>query len=220
MLELNMLQFAHVLGFVYWLGVDTAVYYTSRYAVDRSLSPDTRITTIRILFALDLMPRICMTMILPVGVHLAWRLGLIPMPAAAMAMVWLICFAWLAMVLFLHFRHGSPKHGALTRFDFSFRIVVIGSLIAYAILSLSSDAGARVDWVAWKLLIFAGLISCGLMIRITLKPFGPAFGRLLAGQASETDNEAISSSIAATRPWVLLIWLGLLVSAYLGMTSM
>jgi hypothetical protein len=42
----------------------------------------------------------------------------------------------------------------------------------------------------------------------------------LAGQASATDDAAISSSIAATRPWVLLIWLGLLVSAYIGMTSM
>ena len=218
--ELTNLQFAHVLGFVYWLGVDTAVYYTSRYAVDRSLAQETRITTIRILFALDLMPRICMTLILPVGIHLAWRYGLVPIPTAAMTMIWLICIAWLAMVLFLHFRHGSPKHGVLTRFDFYFRLIVIGSLAAYAILSLTSDAGARVDWVAWKLLIFAGLVSCGLMIRVKLRSFGPAFGRLLAGQASETDDAAISSSIAATRPWVLLIWLGLLVSAYLGMTSM
>jgi hypothetical protein len=123
------------------------------------------------------------------------------------------------MVLFLHFRHSSPKHGGLTKFDFSFRIVVILALAGYAILSLTSDSGAKVDWVAWKLLIFAGLMSCGLMIRIKLKPFGPAFGRLVTGQADEKDNAAISSSISATRPWVLLIWLGLLTSAWLGITS-
>ncbi len=220
MLELTLLQFAHVLGFVYWLGVDTAVYYTSRYAVDRNLSPETRVTTIRILFALDLTPRICMTMILPVGLHLAWRLGLVPITGTAMAVIWLTCFAWLAMVLFLHFRHGSPKHGALTRFDFYFRIVVIMLLAGYALASLVGDAGARVDWVAWKLLIFAGLISLGLIIRIKLKPFGPAFGRLIAGQATAEDDAVISRSIASTRPWVLLIWLGLVVSAYLGITSM
>lgn len=219
MLELNLLQFAHVLAFVYWLGVDTAVYYTSSYAVDRALSPETRVTSIRILFALDLGPRICMTMILPLGVHLAWKLGLIAIPGAALAAIWLLCFAWLAMVLFLHFRHGSPKHGALTKFDFYFRIVVILALAAYAILSLTSDTGARMDWVAWKILIFAGLISCGLVIRIKLRPFGPAFGRLIAGQASEEDNLAISSSIAATRPWALTIWLGVLISAWLGISS-
>ncbi len=219
MLELNLLQFAHVLAFVYWLGVDTAVYYTSSYAVDRTLSPETRVTSIRILFALDLGPRICMTMILPLGFHLAWKLGLVAISGAALATIWLICFAWLGMVLFLHFRHGSPKHGALTKFDFYFRIVVILALTAYAILSLTSEAGAKVDWVAWKVLIFAGLISCGLVIRIKLKPFGPAFGRLIAGQASEEDNVAISSSIAATRPWALTIWLGVLFSAWLGISS-
>jgi hypothetical protein len=219
MLKLTLLQFAHVLGFVYWLGVDTAVYYTSRYAVDRTLSPETRVTSIRILFAIDLIPRICMTMVLPLGLQLAWKLGLVAVPAAALAAIWLICFAWLGMVLFLHFRHGSPKHGTLTKFDFYFRIVVILALTAYALLSLTSDSGAKVDWVAWKLLIFAGLMSCGLMIRIMLKPFGPAFGRLVAGQASEEDDAAISASIASTRPWVLVIWLGLFTSAWLGISS-
>ena len=105
----------------------------------------------------------------------------------------------------------------MTRWDFRFRLLVIAVLAGYGLLSLLTDSGAHVDWVAWKLIIFAGLISCGLMIRVKLKPFGPAFGRLLAGQASDEDDAAISSSIASTRPWVWLIWLGILISAFLGM---
>lgn len=217
MLELTLLKFAHVLGFVYWLGVDTAVFYTSRYAVDRGLAPETRITTIRILFALDLVPRICMTLILPVGFHLAWKLRMLLVPGEVIAAIWLICLGWLAMVLFLHFRHGSPRHGALTRFDFAFRVAAILALATFALISLVSDAGFRLDWVAWKLLVFAGLITCGLIIRVKLRPFGPAFGRLVAGQASAEDDAAISTSIASTRPWVLLIWLGVLTCAWLGL---
>ena len=220
MLELTLLQFAHVLGLVYWLGGDLGVFYSSLYAVNRNLSQESRVMAIRMLFALDLGPRICMTMILPVGLHLAWRLGFLPFPATIMGLIWLVCFGWLAMVLFLHFRHNSPAHAALARFDFAFRLVVISMLAGYALVSLASSAGARVDWVAWKMLIFAGMIACGLMIRVKLKPFGPAFSKLVAGQATAEVDQAISGSIAATRPWVLVIWLGLLGSAFIGLWSM
>lgn len=46
---------------------------------------------------------------------------------------------------------------------------------------------------------------------------GPAFARLVAGQASSDDEAMIARCIAATRPCVLVIWLGLLASAALGL---
>jgi hypothetical protein len=64
------------------------------------------------------------------------------------------------------------------------------------------------------------MIACGLMIRVKLKPFGPAFGKLMAGQATAADDQAIADSIATTRPWVLLIWLALLLSTFIGIYSM
>ena len=42
---LEVFLFVHVLLFVYWLGADLGVYYTSRFVVDRKLSTETRAIT-------------------------------------------------------------------------------------------------------------------------------------------------------------------------------
>ena len=77
--------------------------------------------------------------------------------------------------------------------------------------------GSRVPWVTYKLLIYALMVGCGLMIRIQLKPFVPAFDRMVNDTAGEQDHATISRSIQATRPYVLVIWLGLLASTALGL---
>ena len=72
-------------------------------------------------------------------------------------------------------------------------------------------------WVAIKLAIFGGLVACGLFVRIMLKPFGPAFAKVVQGNPDAADNEAIRSSLARVKPFVLAIWAGLIASAALGL---
>jgi hypothetical protein len=172
---------------------------------------------IRILFALDLAPKICMTLMLPLGIQLAWRLSLLPLDGLAIATVWAICLSWLSMVLYLHFAASSATKQFLTRFDFYFRVAVILCLAGYGAYSLAGMGGTRAPWVTYKLLIYALMVGCGLMVRIRLKPFGPAFGHLVQDTASDQDHANISHSIQATKPFVLLIWFGLLTSAALGL---
>jgi hypothetical protein len=217
MTEIALLKFAHVLGLVYWLGGDLGAWYSSYFAVDRDLPANTRIVVIRILFALDLAPEICMTLMLPLGIHLAWRLGMLPLDGPVIAIVWAICLGWLSMVLYLRFAVPGAAKQFTSRFDFYFRIAVILCLVAYAAYSLADMGGSRVPWVTYKLLIYALLVGCGLMIRIRLKDFGPAFERMVQDTARDQDHAAISHSIQATRPFVLVIWLGLLASTALGL---
>ncbi len=216
-MEVALLKFIHVLAFVYWLGADLGVFYTSFYAVNRKLSAETRVTVIRILFALDMAPRIAMPLILAVGIHLSYRIGYLPVAPWVIYLTYLVFLGWLAMVLYLHYGKRSPFQAVLTRFDFGFRLTLIGGLSTYAAISLSGPSGVSADFIAWKILIFATLMACGLMIRIKLKPFGPAFAKLVTGNPSQADEDTIDQSISATRPWVLVIWLGLLLSAALGL---
>jgi hypothetical protein len=66
------------------------------------------------------------------------------------------------------------------------------------------------------MLIFAGLVGCGVMIRVNLKPFVPAFMKLVADGASEEVNDALAQSLNRCRPWVWAIWAGLLVNTAIG----
>ncbi len=216
-MEIALLKFVHVLVFVFWLGTDLAVWYIGFYAINRKLSADTRVTVIRILFALDMVPRICMTLMLALGIHLSYRIGYLLVPPWVIYASYLICLGWMSLVLYLHYGEKNPSQVMLQRFDFGFRLVVIASLSTYAAISLSGPSGVSADFIAWKLLIFATIIACSLLVRMKLKPFGPAYANLLAGSVSQADEDAIEHSIRVTRPWMLVIWVGLLLSAALGL---
>ncbi len=215
-MEIALLKFVHVLVFACWLGTDLAVWYSSFYAVNRKLSAETRVTVIRILFALEMTPRICMTLMPALGIHLSYRIGYLLVAPWFIYLSYVICLAWMGVVLYLHYgKRGKLRTGLIT-FDFGFRLALIGGLSTYAAVSLSGPSGVNADFIAWKLLIYATLIACSLILRIKLKPFGTAFAHLLAGNPSQADEDAIHHSISATRPWVVAIWLGLLLSAAFG----
>ena len=214
--ETALLSLLHLLGLVYWLGADLGVFYSSFILCDERKSPAVRVSAAKILFALDQAPRICMTLMLPLGVHLAAITGYIRAPDWLVPAVWLLGLGWLAMVLALHFLGHGRDLRLLTRLDFWFRSVMVLALVLVAVLAIAGQLAAVSAWAGWKLGIFAGLVCCGLLVRVKLKPFGPAFARLAAGTHGPEDDAAINAAIGGSRPYVLLIWLGLLVSSALG----
>ena len=215
--EFLAIKFLHVVGFAYWLGADLGVFYSSYFVSNADLSRNVRVTTAKILFALDQAPRICMTMTLPLGLHLLWRMNILRFDAATMTLIWLLCFAWLAMVITLHVAQPGRARTMLTRFDFWFRLTLALGLITIGLSAIAADAISMPGWAALKIAIFGGLVGCGLVVRIKLKPFGPAFANLDAGKVSDDDNEAIRKSLNGTRPFVIAIWIGLLASTALGL---
>ena len=124
----------------------------------------------------------------------------------------MVCLGWLAMVITLHAR--GPAAQGLATFDFGFRIVVILSLASYVAIGLAN--GSVLNWVAIKLGVFAVLVLCGLLVRRGLRPFGPAFAAVANGSAGSQENDAIRSSLNRIRPYVVVIWLGLLLNTALG----
>ncbi|MEM1413074.1 MAG: hypothetical protein AAGH19_12020 [Pseudomonadota bacterium] len=216
MTEIALLKFAHVLGLVYWLGADLGVFYSSYVLCDDQQPSAVRVSAAKILFALDQAPRVSMTLMLPLGVHLAVSLGYIVAPAWLVPALWLLTAGWLTMVLVLHFKgHGDALPG-LKRFDLAFRALLVVALVGIGVTAIIGAMPSVTTWAGIKLAVFGGLVFCGLMVRLRLKPFEPAFGQLLRGEATAADNDAIHRSIGGTRPFVLTIWVGLLLNTALG----
>lgn len=211
-IDMSVLALAHVLGLTYWLGADLGVFYSSYYVANERLSAETRVTVAGILFWLDQAPRIMMPLMLGTGVHLAFRFSVLPLSATAVVACWAVVVFWLSLVLLLHRLGPSPS---LSRVDFALRVGVILAAGGYA--AAGYFGGSLVYWVALKLAIFAGLVACGLAVRIALRPFGPAFAALSAGNPSDADNAVIRAVFARTRPFVVLIWAGLVANTALGL---
>lgn len=213
----NWLVLAHVLLFVYWLGGDLGVFYSSRFVTDPSLGREARATAAKIMLAVDLAPRICLILILPVGLTLAamkWGLAL---GGGSLALIWVACLVWLVMAVTIYLREGQPLSHQLARIDQAVRwfvIVLVGGTGLWSLFGGGPLEGQ--GWLAVKFVLFAVLVFCGLAIRAAIRPFGPAFGRLMQEGSSPEVEAQLGGSVARARPFVLAIWTGLVLAAGLG----
>lgn len=215
MSEYLILKFLHLIAFVYWLGGDLGTFLASRQVVNPANSPESRHIALKIMLACDQGPKMAMPLILPLGVHAAVLSGQMPAPAWLVPAVWLLAVVWLGNVLVLYFNEGKAFTTRLAKADLIMRIAIVVVLSVYAVLALLDHLNLA-DWLAWKLLVFAALVACGIMIRLHLKPFVPAFAAMMANGASAETDAAMQNSIARCRPFVWAIWLGLFVNAALG----
>lgn len=214
--EYLLIKLLHIICFVYWLGGDLGTFYASRFVVRSDLSNESRSTALTIMMGCDQGPRFAMPLILPLGLHLAHITGLFAVSDVWLTITWLLAAIWVTTVMVLHFAHGKSFIPALTQFDFYFRAVMIVGLLALSIYALMTGNILKADWLATKLLIFALLVACGLMIRVGLKPFMTGWGKLMAGDTSDAVNQQIQQAIAKCRPYVYAIWVGLLICAAFG----
>jgi len=208
-------RFLHLLLFVYWLGGDAGVFYSSRFVINPRLSRDARMTAAKIFIDLDMIPRYCMALMLTVGGILAEVMG-ISHPAWEMAAIVLLGPVWLGLVIAVHAKEGSAAGQTLKRIDVWFRWIVIASILVSVIHSHWTGRLDGLEWFSAKLVLFAFLIFCGLMIRRNLPPFVEGFRQLAGSGATPESDRLMIDSMARCRPYVLLIWAGIALSALLG----
>ncbi len=212
-----LIKLFHLLCFVYWLGGDLGTFYASGFVARKELGAEARRTAFKIMMGCDQAPRLSMPLVFGSGVHLSAQLFLVPGGTTAIVLGWLVALGWALMVLVIHFAGHRDSLRWLIQFDFAFRIVAIALIGGVGAISLFRGQPVPADWLAYKLLVFAALVFCGLMVRVMLKPFAPAWARLVDGNAADEDHRVIESSISRVRPFVIAIWVGLLVSAALGL---
>jgi len=208
----------HILLFVYWLGGDLGVFYASCFVIDPTRSREARLVAAKIMLGCDLVPRICMSLMLTVGGLLSWTIG-IDHASWQIVLIILLGLFWLSMVLVLHFQHDAPYIPLLTKIDFYFRWLLIAAIIASSVYAYATGKLIETPWIIAKLLAFAFLVFCGLMIRINLKDFVGSYVNIMQDNYTDQDNQAMIASINKVRPWVIAIWLVLVFEAYLGIAK-
>ncbi len=211
----ELVLFMHLLLFVYWLGPDVGVYYLSGRICDPALSDGQRLVAAQTMAQIDLVPRICMSLMLTVGGILTEYVG-IPHPAWQWAGILLLGPVWLSLVLIIHFKAGTSLGETATRIDFYFRFALLFGILASVVYSWSTGRLDAAPWVGGKLLLFAGIIVFGLLMRVAVKPLIAGIGRMAQEGSSDEINQVMSGSLARTKPFVLGLWVCLLLEGFLG----
>jgi hypothetical protein len=205
----------HLLLFCYWLGGDIGVFYSSGFAANAKLGIEARMTAARIMLNLDIVPRVCGALMLTVGGLLSEYSG-VTHPAWQLAAILALAPVWLALELILHFRHDTPLGKGLAKFDNPFKwLIVLGCIVSVA-WSFYSGRLTEAPWVGYKILVFAWIVFCSLMINKTIGPYVVGIQRIAEGMINPTEDAAMAASLRQVRWAVVGIWAGLLVEVALG----
>lgn len=179
----QLLRFVHVLLFAYWLGADLGVFLAGGVMSRPGLSVPERNRIRGLLMDIDLLPRIALLGMLPVGFQLSLSWGA-PLPAAWVPGTWGLAFGWILLALLIHFRADAALVKRLLQVDLALRSVLLAAML---VLSLGLLAGRFADvplWLAVKLLLFAAIIIDGMVLRVYSGQWRIAMARFAAGDVS------------------------------------
>jgi hypothetical protein len=209
----TLLRFVHILLFAYWLGADLGVFLGGGWMSRPGLSVAERNRIRDLVMAIDVAPRIALVLMLPVGFSLALAWGA-PLPAGALPPLWAASVAWIAALLWLHFAHGHRLAGLVLKADLALRLLVLAGMVVLGVRGLASG-GAVPPWLAVKFLLFAAVISDGVVLRWISSQWRPAIERQMAGdivRAEEMLRVRRQKAIVAA----LVMWLLVGAAAYIG----
>ena len=209
----------HLLLFAYWLGGDIGVFYSSGFAVNRKLSRGARQAAGTIMMNLDLIPRLCLSLMLTVGGILTHYYG-IDHPLWQMVGIILLGPIWTCSLIYIHLNEGTDLVKTMTKIDYYFRWIMVFTLIASVSYAFYfTDRLNANPWIGAKLIIFAALIFCGIMIRKYIGGFIKGIHNIATDNINEVDDIAMAESLSKARVFVLTIWVLLLVEVWIGVAK-
>lgn len=214
----RVLLFVHQVLFVFWLGPDIGIYMWGTKAGNPELSVAQRVAAARIMRVIDLLPKVCMSLMLTVGGVLTELIG-IEHPWWQMAGIVLLGPVWLVLTLTTYMRAGSEAGARIARLDELFRWVVIATVILSVVYSTVTDRLDAFPWVSAKLLLFAAVVLFSVLMRRRLAPFNSAIEKISGDQVSDEVNATLAGSLSSSRPYVIATWVALAAAAWLGMAQ-
>lgn len=211
--------FLHVVLFVYWLGADITVFYSSLQIIKQENSIETRLAIFKILNFVNWFPGISSILMLPVGIMLAVGQNLIIIPTIFLVVMWIGIGIWLFFSVCSNTQRGTKIGKVYSNIDLVLRIVIIGFLLLIASASLWEIGLIQSSWLILKIYLFSYVLVCGLGIRFTFASFGIAFSRLIKEGTSPEIEQAIKRPVIMVKPWVLALWGGLFMMALIGISQ-
>jgi hypothetical protein len=202
----QVLLFLHLLCFVYWLGGDLGVFYSSGILIKPGLSKEARTYVRKVMHWLDQFPRVCMPLVIALGFTMG-SMQWFELASMWLWLIWAITITWIYFVLYLFLNNHNPEKSALIRkIDYAMRWVIAISITVIGIMSLMGTGLTQDNWLAAKLLIWAGTVFCGIASRFTMKPFSAAFGRVMGEGETPQDIAQLKSALYTTRIPIFGIW--------------
>ena len=134
--ELAVLRWLHILAMVYWLGGEWGVFNTSTHVINRKLSMEERRRHMQTAYNIDILARIGIISLLPLGLHMGHLWGVQPFGGGFLVAVWLLAIGWLTLCVSAYVYRETDRGIQLTLWDERVRFVLIPIMVITSISSL------------------------------------------------------------------------------------
>ncbi len=149
--------------------------------------------------------RYALLMQLGFGFWLATQRGYLPsgmLPVVSTILV----IAWLTLVEATHRLRKTSLGATLAKIDRGLRYLLLGSLLILGVGILTQKIQTP-SWLGWKLVLFAMVISAGVMIRFQVIKFYQSWQNLRANPSSNEDNATVQTIYIRSRRILMFLWL-------------
>lgn len=208
--------FIHILLFVFWLGADVGVFISAIYAKNPHYSFETRMTVLKVGMIVDVFPRICFALILPVGIHITRMLELFPISAGWETLAWISAVAWIAVIFAINANQGKPIASILGTIQFAFQGLMGLLFVILGMNSLATDDPIDQTWLAVKILLFGLVYWAAIAIDLSFRPFLAPFMEIGQHGSTPEREEAVTRAVNNTLIAVSTLYVLIFTIALLG----
>lgn len=197
----------HIAVLGYWLGAELVINSEYRLVCFASSMPfSVRERLMEHVMEVDQHVRYALVLQASLGVILAALLGYVRGGTSLAWAAGIIGLGWLAYVELVHrLRHTSMGS----------RLALVDRVIRYALLILllalgGATAAGLLDlqiWLGWKLVLFGGVIACGVGIRISLIAFFGLWHEIRAHGSNEVRERAVRRMYIAGTSILGILWI-------------
>ena len=215
----DVLIFVHVLLFGYWLGSDLGVFFCDSQLTREDLSLDERLRVREIRRNLDMAPRTCAPLILPIGFNLAVYHGS-QITGWWLVLIWALSLSWLAMLWAGWRTIGTPREQALNKANQVLFFLVAFAMAILGVYALITGEPVPQVWIAVKLVLYGLMALAANWILHAADLWEPIFEMVRAGGEQRIEGEKlmkknrINAGSAAGS-----LWLVVLLIAFIGSTK-
>lgn len=212
------LKWLHILALVYWLGGEWGIFQISYNIVNPRLTLDERKRHLETAYRIDILARVGIMLLLPLGFQMGYNLGAHPFEDL-IAPVWIVMLAWIGLAIAAFIKRGTPTGISLTRVDERLRYVLIPLLFGAALWSLFEGTPFTYKWFAAKVLIYSLLLVIGLIMRFIMRHWTTIFIELSRRGAVPELEQQLATEVGYGRKLAYVYWIGIASVAFIGVTK-
>jgi hypothetical protein len=212
--NVSLLVYVHILLMVFWLGTDIGVFVAGLRFMDPRRPLAERAAVINLGMVIDRYPRICFVAIVPVGLQIAYTLGVVPLSATLMLWIWVLSVVWLFSVV-AGMMMGTARARPWLKLHQGFLILAAIAFISAGIAGWTGRVSMP-GWLSAKLAAYGAMCVFALLLDRSFGPVFVAFGAISTEGSTPEREAALRRPMIQTYGWVLAIYAAVLLSGFLG----